>query len=47
MIPFASYFEQVQEKAGERLDQDAVYYCYSQLMPIMDAVIACIYRRAG
>ena len=42
---FQDYFLTVQEKAGERMDRDAVSYCYYQGMGVMDAVILLTYCR--
>lgn len=44
-MTFNEYFDLVQEKAGERMDKDAVRYFYDQLVSVMDCVIALTYRR--
>ena len=44
-MTFKEYFDRVQEKAGERMDKDAVRHFYDKLMSVMDAVVMLVYRR--
>lgn len=41
---FKAYYDLLVEKAGVRLDRDAVRYMYDQKTPIMDAVIKLVCR---
>ncbi len=41
---FRAYYDAVVEKAGQRLDRDAVRYMYDQKTPIMDALLKLINR---
>ena len=41
---FNAYYDVVAEKAGQRLDRDAVRYMYDQNTPVMDAVIKLVSR---
>lgn len=41
---FKSWYGELVEKAGQRIDRDAARYMYDQKVPIMDAVVKLVSR---